>query len=94
MTNAECEINEKKLARKVLECFVRWMHPEYDATPAHMALLRLLDMFAHGLIRKMIIQAPPQHGKSQLSSRDLPSFMLGLNPDLKINLIIRRHRRP
>ena len=86
MTNAECEINEKKLARKVLECFVRWMHPEYDATPAHMALLRLLDMFAHGLIRKMIIQAPPQHGKSQLSSRDLPSFMLGLNPDLKINL--------
>lgn len=86
MTNEDLERYEKKRAKQKLEMFVRWMHPEYDATPVHRVLMCLLDMFAHGIIRKMIIQAPPQHGKSQLSSRDLPSFMLGLNPDFKINL--------
>lgn len=77
---------EQTMARRHLEPFVRRMHPEYDATPVHRVLMKLLNMFAHRLILKMIIQAPPQHGKSQLSSRDLPSFMLGLDPDLKINL--------
>ena len=86
MTNDTLEYYEKQRAKENLQAFVRWMHPEYDATPTHKTLMRLLNMFAHGAIRRMIIQAPPQHGKSQLSSRDLPSFMLGLNADLKINL--------
>lgn len=41
-------------------------------------------MFAHGKIRKLIVQQPPQHGKSEGSSRKLPAFMLGINPDTKI----------
>ena len=41
----------------------------------------LLDKFAHGEIKKMIVQMPPQHGKSEGSSRKLPAFMLGLDPD-------------
>lgn len=43
-----------------------------------------LDKFARGEIRRMIVQMPPQHGKSQGSSRFLPAFLLGTNPDLKI----------
>jgi hypothetical protein len=27
---------------------------------------------------------PPQHGKSELTTRRLPAFLVGLNPDLKI----------
>lgn len=41
-------------------------------------------MFAKGEVRNLIVQAPPQHGKSEGSSRMLPTFMLGLNPDTKI----------
>ena len=64
--------------------FVRYIMPEYNATPMHRVMMRLFDMFAKGRIKKLIVQLPPQHGKSQLSSRMLPAYMLGLNPDLKI----------
>ncbi|NQU54102.1 MAG: phage terminase large subunit [Bacteroidetes bacterium] len=33
-----------------------------------------------------MVTAPPQHGKSEGSSRKLPTFMHGLNPDLRIGI--------
>lgn len=74
----------REAARRRFSNFVRYMRQDYDATPFHRVMMRLFDMFAHGHIRKMIVQVSPQHGKSELSSRMLPAFMLGLNPDLKI----------
>lgn len=64
--------------------FVRYMMPDYESTPFHRVMMRLFNDFALGKIRKMIVQVSPQHGKSQLSSRMLPAFILGLNPDKKI----------
>lgn len=78
------ELLVKAAARKRLINFARWMNPEMVMEPFHVVYYTLLDMFAHGIIRKMIVQQPPQHGKSEGSSRKLPAFMLGLNPDLKI----------
>lgn len=40
--------------------------------------------FATGKIKKLMLFVPPQHGKSELSTRRLPAFLLGLNPNLKI----------
>ena len=74
----------RQAARVRLSNFVRYIMPEYNATPMHRVMMRLFDMFAKGRIKKLIVQLPPQHGKSQLSSRMLPAYMLGLNPDLKI----------
>lgn len=71
-------------ARKRLINFARYMQPDLVLEPFHVVYYTLLDMFAHGKIRKMIVQQPPQHGKSEGSSRKLPAFMLGLNPDKKI----------
>lgn len=74
----------KQAARKRLLNFSRYIQPDMVVEPFHAAYYKILDMFAHGLIRKLIVQQPPQHGKSEGSSRKLPAFMLGLNPDLKI----------
>lgn len=74
----------KAAARKRLMNFARWMQPNLSLEPFHMVYYTLLDKFAHGEIRKMIVQQPPQHGKSEGASRKLPAFMLGLNPDCKI----------
>lgn len=74
----------KQAARKRLLNFARYMQPDLVFEPFHVVYYTLLDMFAHGQIRKMIVQMPPQHGKSEGSSRKLPAFMLGLNPDTKI----------
>lgn len=71
-------------ARRKLLWFAEYMTPSFQATDFHRAYYRVLDMFAKGKLKKLIVQAPPQHGKSQGSSRFLPAYMLGLNPDLKI----------
>ena len=73
-------------ARRNLLYFAQYMQRSYQPTAFHKNYARVLDKFAHGKIKNLIIQAPPQHGKSELSSRKLPAFMLGDNPDLKICL--------
>lgn len=74
----------KAAARHRLINFARYMQPDLALEPFHVVYYTLLDMFAHGKIQKMIVQMPPQHGKSEGSSRKLPAFMLGLDPDKKI----------
>ena len=71
-------------ARKRLLNFARYMQVDFDADQFHVNYYRVLDLFAQGYIRKLIVQAPPQHGKSQGSSRFLPAFILGRDPDKKI----------
>lgn len=71
-------------ARRNLLWFAQYMDPNFQPTPFHIAYYRVLDLFAKRKIRNLIIQAPPQHGKSQGSSRFLPADMLGLYPDLKM----------
>ena len=71
-------------ARRRLLNFSRYVRPTLDMQPFHRVYYELLDKFAHGEIRKLIIQMPPQHGKSEGSSRLLPAFILGLDPDKKI----------
>ena len=71
-------------ARRNLLHFAEYLSPTFQKTPFHRSYYRVLDMFAKRRIQNLIIQAPPQHGKSQGSSRFLPAFMLGLNPDLQI----------
>nr|DAQ71273.1 MAG TPA: Terminase large subunit [Bacteriophage sp.] len=71
-------------ARKRLTNFAKYVKGDLNFAPFHEVYYTLLDLFAHGVIKKMIVQIPAQHGKSEGSSRLLPSFMLGLDPDLKI----------
>ena len=71
-------------ARRSLLRLATYLMPSFKVTPFHQSYYRVLDKFARGEIRNLIIQAPPQHGKSQGSSRFLPAYMLGLHPDLKI----------
>ena len=74
----------KHASRKRLINFARYVQPDMIFEPFHTVYYTLLDKFAHGEIKKMIIQMPPQHGKSEGSSRKLPAFMLGINPDKRI----------
>ena len=73
-------------ARRNLLWFAQYMDRKFQPTPFHVAYYRVLDMFAKKLIRNLIIQAPPQHGQSQGSSRFLPADILGLFPDSKIGI--------
>lgn len=74
----------KQAARNDLLVFSRYMQPNLDIQPFHKAYYYVLNEFAHGKIKKLIVTMPPQHGKSEGSSRKLPSFILGLCPDKKV----------
>lgn len=73
-------------ARRKLLWFAQYMNPRFKPTPFHVAYYRVLDMFISGQIQNLIIQAPPQHGKSEGSSRNLPAKVLGMFPDKKVIL--------
>jgi predicted phage terminase large subunit-like protein len=77
----------QELSRRNLLDFTQYLWPQFHATQFHANYYRVLDMFAKGQIKNLIVTIPPQHGKSQGSSKYLPAFMLGLNPDLNIALM-------
>ena len=64
--------------------FSTQVYPFLEIKDFHRAYYRLLDEFAHGRLRKLIITMPPQHGKSVGATTLLPAYMLGLDPDLRI----------
>ena len=64
--------------------FAKRVYPFLDFTPFHTTYYRLLDEFARGRVRRLIISMPPQHGKSLAASTLLPAYLLGLEPDMRI----------
>ena len=64
--------------------FTQKMFPSFRATPFHQRYYALLEAFAEGRVRRLIITIPPQHGKSLGSSVILPAWLLGRRPDLHI----------
>lgn len=74
----------KEAARRDFLTFSRYMQPNLDVQPFHKVYYKILNEFAYGKIKKLMVSIPPQHGKSEASSRKLPSFVLGHDPDRKI----------
>ena len=64
--------------------FATAIYPFLEVQPFHAVYYRALEAFARGDIRRLIITMPPQHGKSVGATTLLPSYMLGLDPDIRI----------
>lgn len=80
------EIERRAKAKKSLLPFTQYTFPAYKTTWYHDVYSQILDNFASGKIKRLIISMPPQHGKSELSTRRLPAFLLGKNNTFKIGL--------
>lgn len=74
----------RRMAKSNLIIFTKATMPSFDATWFHKKFYNALNDFAHGRIKKLMVFCPPQHGKSEGSTRRLPAYLLGLNPDLKV----------
>ena len=64
--------------------FALSVYPFLDLQPFHRNYYRLLEAFAAGRIRRLIITMPPQHGKSVGATTLLPAYLLGLDPDCRV----------
>lgn len=76
-------LHSKEIQINTLADFVLHTKTNYKMNWHHGYICRVLDKFISGEITKLMVFAPPQHGKSELVSRRLPAYMLGKNPDLK-----------
>lgn len=67
----------KAASRNRLINFARYMQPDLALEPFHVVYYTLLDKFAHGEIKKMIVQIPPQHGK-EISDNQIVATTKGI----------------
>jgi len=72
------------LAKQKFVNYAKYVKPKLKLKKFHRDYYHILDLFAHGLIKKLIVTMAPQHGKSEGSSRLLPTYILGLNPNKRI----------
>ena len=64
--------------------FALGVYPFLELQPFHRTYYRVLEAFAAGRIRRLIVTMPPQHGKSVGATTLLPAYVLGLDPDLRV----------
>ena len=64
-----------KLASEEFRDFVQYTKPDYEINWHHDLLMDYLQQFAEGKIKKLMVFMPPQHGKSELTSRRLPAYL-------------------
>ena len=75
---------DRELARKSLLDFTIYTMPDYEVNWHHQVMCSYLDKFARLEIKRLMIFAPPRYGKSEIVSRRLPAYILGMNPDAPI----------
>jgi predicted phage terminase large subunit-like protein len=74
--------------RKHLHDYITYTNPRYKRSRFSELVCEALDTFVDdveaGKRPILILQAPPQHGKSEMVSRKLPAYLLGRFPDKRI----------
>ncbi len=64
--------------------FCTAIYPFLELQQFHTIYYNVLEAFARGSIKRLIVTMPPQHGKSVGATTLLPAYLLGLNPDLRV----------
>ena len=79
-----CKVLKERLIRSSRSDLLRFTlatMPTFRPADFHRRYYKVLTDFAHGKIRKLMVFMPPQHGKSEGSTRRLPAFLLGNDPE-------------
>ena len=86
--DAAQELLARRSARRNLQDFICYINPDYIVSDFSRTVCSELELFysdaMQGLRPVLILGAPPQHGKSDIVSRYLPSWIFGKNPDVAI----------
>ena len=80
--HAEKRIQNK--AKNDFLSFVKCMWPEFIEGSHHRIVAEKFNKLSTGELKRLIINMPPRHTKSEFASFLLPAWMVGRNPKLKI----------
>jgi len=78
---------EKKIQNRAKDdflSFVKCMWPEFIEGSHHRIVAEKFNKLSTGKLKRLIINMPPRHTKSEFASFLLPAWMVGRNPKLKI----------
>ena len=81
------QFQEKKKENKIhsdFMSFVKHVWPEFIEGSHHKIVAEKFNQLAEGKLKRLIINMPPRHTKSEFASFLLPAWMVGRNPKLKI----------
>ena len=85
---AAAELLKRREARRQLAAYITYTNPKYKQSGFSAAVCAALDLFLDdvqaGRRPILVLQAPPQHGKSEIVSRKLPAYILGRFPDWRV----------
>ena len=80
------ELQRRKTANSFLD-FIKYTKNDYDVQWFHKLICDKIEQFQRKEIKKIMIFVPPQHGKSEISTRRFPAWTLGKNPNQKIGVV-------
>jgi len=81
------ELSRKKTINEIQNdflTFVKHMWPDFIEGSHHKVIAEKFNKLADGTIKRLIINMPPRHTKSEFASYLLPAWMIGKTPKLKI----------
>ena len=64
--------------------YVRYIWPAFIEGDHHRLIADRLTQVSRGELKRLIVNMPPRHTKSEFASVYFPSWMMGLRPDMKI----------
>ena len=64
--------------------FVKSQWPSFIQGAHHKTMAEAFDRIATGKVKRLIINMPPRHTKSEFASHMFPAYLVGRNPSLKI----------
>lgn len=82
----DLEEEDLRYAREDLLEFIQEMNPAFRVNFHHEIICERLSRLAFEQGQRIIINVPPQYGKSEIVSRNLPAWMLGKKPEAQIIL--------
>ena len=74
------ELLRRKAARASTQSFTEYVSPNWRAGKIHRAICEQLDRVRRKEIDRLLLLCPPQHGKSEITSRKFPALALGDDP--------------
>ena len=78
------ELKNKELAQEKFIAFVNKVWPSFIAGRHHARMAQAFEEVANGTCKRLIINMPPRHTKSEFASYLLPAWFLGRFPGKKV----------
>ena len=78
------KLDTRDIAQKNFLAYAQHVYEGFIVGRHHKIIAEKLERIASGKLKRLIVNMPPRHSKSELASYLMPSWFLGRNPKLKI----------